>query len=246
MATDVRDKADAAEQAMRRNAEERDRRREVEAIFQVMDTDCDGYLSIPEAQRLGQMLGIAVPDRHTVNVRGISLHQFLGWVFGVQATDERQAAVEVLQYFTFMRDKKGFITRQRFRAWLNQHTVSLSLSITLTHSLSHTLTHSHSHTLTHSVSLSHEINEIPSPDSMRPCRELRVGGATEVTTSLHMRGRTSRRHRRSRPTRRPTRRSTPPGARRTGPRASSRRGLGHGSAPPGPFLAPAVGSYPHF
>mmetsp|Transcript_46486 Transcript_46486/g.110768 ORF Transcript_46486/g.110768 Transcript_46486/m.110768 type:complete len:165 (-) Transcript_46486:67-561(-) len=123
MATDVRDKADAAEQAMRRNAEERDRRREVEAIFQVMDTDCDGYLSIPEAQRLGQMLGIAVPDRHTVNVRGISLHQFLGWVFGVQATDERQAAVEVLQYFTFMRDKKGFITRQRFRAWLNQHKV---------------------------------------------------------------------------------------------------------------------------
>ncbi|KAJ1475013.1 hypothetical protein T484DRAFT_1969249 [Baffinella frigidus] len=65
-------------------------------------------------------------------------------------------------------------------------------------------------------------------------------------TTPPWRGRTSRRHRRSRPTRRPTRRSTPPGARRTGPRASSRRGLGHGSAPPGPFLAPAVGSYPHF
>jgi Ca2+-binding EF-hand superfamily protein len=124
MASETREKAEAAEAAMRRHADERDRRREVESIFQLIDTDCDGYLSVSDAQRLGQMLGVAVPDRHTVNVRGISLHQFLGWVFGVQAKDhERQREIEVLQFFTFMRDKKGFVTRQRFRQWLDQSKV---------------------------------------------------------------------------------------------------------------------------
>ena len=32
-----------------------------------------------EAHRLGKLLGVPVPDRHSVHVRGVSLHQFMGW-----------------------------------------------------------------------------------------------------------------------------------------------------------------------
>ena len=91
-------------------SEERDRRKEVETIFRMMDTDSDGYLSVEvrhmsactcfslgtamplpgrlnwhssallqEANRLGKLLGITIPERHSVHVRGVSLHQFMGW-----------------------------------------------------------------------------------------------------------------------------------------------------------------------
>ena len=32
-----------------------------------------------ESHRLGKLLGVPVPERHSVHVRGVSLHQFMGW-----------------------------------------------------------------------------------------------------------------------------------------------------------------------
>ena len=56
------------------------RRREVEAIFRMMDTDQDGYIPVAEAHRIGRMLGVVVPERHSVHVKGVSLSQFQGWM----------------------------------------------------------------------------------------------------------------------------------------------------------------------
>ena len=42
-------------------------------------TGCTHGFHLQEANRLGKLLGIAVPDRHSVHVRGVSMHQFMGW-----------------------------------------------------------------------------------------------------------------------------------------------------------------------
>ena len=33
--------------------------------------------------RIHTCTGIALPERHSVHVRGVSLHQFMGWVLGL-------------------------------------------------------------------------------------------------------------------------------------------------------------------
>ena len=59
------------------------RRREVEAIFRFMDTDQDGYIPVEEAHRIGRMLGVVPPERHSVHVKGVSLSQFQGWTTSI-------------------------------------------------------------------------------------------------------------------------------------------------------------------
>ncbi len=56
------------------------RRREVEAIFRLMDTDQDGYIPVEEAHRLARMLGVVAPENHSVHYKGVSLSQFQGWI----------------------------------------------------------------------------------------------------------------------------------------------------------------------
>mmetsp|Transcript_9839 Transcript_9839/g.19631 ORF Transcript_9839/g.19631 Transcript_9839/m.19631 type:complete len:158 (-) Transcript_9839:491-964(-) len=116
--------AEIAQQNLARNAEEKQRRMEVEDIFRMMDTDSDGYLSVEDANRVGRMLGLSVPERHSVNVRGVSLPQFLGWVTGLASA--RDYETEVTQAFTLMKDKKGFITPKRMADWLKQNKIECS------------------------------------------------------------------------------------------------------------------------
>ena len=59
--------------------------------------------------------GIALPERHSVHVRGVSLHQFMGWVLGlsrvrgnVEVSDFEST---VLQFHIFLKNRKGLLER---------------------------------------------------------------------------------------------------------------------------------------
>ena len=65
--------------------------------------------------RIHTCTGIALPERHSVHVRGMSLHQFMGWVLGlsrvrgnVEVSDFEST---VLQFHIFLKNRKGLLER---------------------------------------------------------------------------------------------------------------------------------------
>jgi hypothetical protein len=38
------------------------------------------FISPEESHRLGRLLGVAIPERHTVHIKGVSMAQFVGWL----------------------------------------------------------------------------------------------------------------------------------------------------------------------
>mmetsp|Transcript_40291 Transcript_40291/g.126842 ORF Transcript_40291/g.126842 Transcript_40291/m.126842 type:complete len:131 (-) Transcript_40291:108-500(-) len=87
----------------------------------MMDTSSTGHLPVENARRLGRLLGFAIPERHSVNAKGISIHQFQGWVAALSGKTD--GGHEALRFFTYMRDKKGFIGKARMREWLKLHKI---------------------------------------------------------------------------------------------------------------------------
>ena len=65
--------------------------------------------------RIHTCTGIALPERHSAHVRGVSLHQFMGWVLGlsrvrgnVEVSDFEST---VLQFHIFLKNRKGLLER---------------------------------------------------------------------------------------------------------------------------------------
>uniref|UniRef100_A0A6T8PRA0 EF-hand domain-containing protein n=1 Tax=Hemiselmis andersenii TaxID=464988 RepID=A0A6T8PRA0_HEMAN len=107
-----------------RHDDEKGLRSQVEAIFRMLDSDHDGYVSAQEASRIGRLLGIAIPERHTAHIKGVSMAQFQGWISSLAKS--RDGETEVMRFFTFMKDRKGFITRERLFEWLQANQIQLS------------------------------------------------------------------------------------------------------------------------
>ena len=78
-------------------------KQQVEAIFRMMDTDHDGFVTPEEAERMGRMLGVAIPERHTAHIKGVSMAQFQGWISSLASTHDGET--EVMRFFTFLKDR---------------------------------------------------------------------------------------------------------------------------------------------
>ncbi len=52
------------------------------------------FLSPEDAHRVGRMLGVAIPERHSTHIKGVSMAQFLGWLTSLgRPTDDTETEV---------------------------------------------------------------------------------------------------------------------------------------------------------
>ena len=123
----------------------------MESIFRLMDTDQDGFIPVEEAHRLARMLGVVAPEHHSVHYKGVSLSQFQGWIASLTKPFNHEEEVlytskyrrlyarkgfpsnftlptvfQAAQFFTFMKDNKGFMTEDRLKGWMKQNGIEFT------------------------------------------------------------------------------------------------------------------------